>query len=306
MSLNASPSAHLARLLTRTALPLLQPPHSLPFRASTLSVASASLPAPHTPSEPYSERTIHALYPSPPSASTAGSSSSQWSLKGFLIGNGGSRSRSRHELIALAQGKGTASVGGEREKTGPARALVEEWLRAGREHMKEKVKASGKTGEAAYRLGMEERLQYNTTVSLQNLPEAFALLTAPRASPLNNPLELLPVPNPAPHFSHVAHIAQDLAKAAGSDAQGTAWYLLRLRLSTIYLLSELHLLSPLSPSTSPSNSEEITVERLEGAIALSRSLFDQSQALCGTVKDAGLYAEWVAESWRGIIRSAGV
>ncbi|BGP15698.1 hypothetical protein JCM10213v2_003687 [Rhodosporidiobolus nylandii] len=305
------PSAHLARLLTRTALPLLQPPHSLPFRASTLSLASTSLPAPYTPSEPFSERSIHALYPSPPPASPA---AGEFSLKGLLLGNGGRRSRSREELVALALGRGTAGVGGEKEKTGPARALVEEWLREGRREMGERVRASGRRGDEAFRLGVEERLRYNATVPLASLPEALALLAAPRSSYLSNPLELLPVPNPAGHLSHVAAIAQDLAKAGGSEAQGTAWYTLRLRLSLIYTLSELRLLSHFSPSPSPSSPfspapsapAPAAEEALADAIAFSRTLVDQTAALGEKVNDAQAYAEWVGKSWAGLIRSAGV
>ncbi|GAA5901708.1 hypothetical protein JCM6882_006047 [Rhodosporidiobolus microsporus] len=293
------PSHHLARLLTRTALPLVLPPSSLPFRASTLALASASLPAPHTPPQPFSTRTVHALYPSPPVADST--SPGDWSWKGLLMGNGGKRSRSREELIALARGEGTAHVGGggAREKTGPARALVEEWLRAGRGEMVRAVKASGKTGEEAYRLGVDERLRYNAQIGLERVPEALALLAAPRTTYLSNPLEALPFPSPVPHLSHVAHIAQDLAKAAGSEAQGTAWYTLRLRLSLIYTLSELRLLAP---SSSPSSSEE----RLADAIAFSRTLFDQTAALAEKGEDVRAYGEWVGKSWAGLARSAGV
>ncbi|GAA5834728.1 hypothetical protein JCM11251_003644 [Rhodosporidiobolus azoricus] len=289
------PSAHLARILTRTALPLVLPPSSLPFRASTLALASAFLPAPHTPSQPYTERTIHALYPSPP---VADHSSSDWSLKGFLIGNGGKRSKSRDELVALARGQGTARVGGPREKVGPARALVEEWLREGRAEMKRKVLASGLMGEAAYRLGVEERLRYNaTSIGLDRVPEALALLAAPRSTPLSKPLELLPFPSPIPHFSHVAHIAQDLAKAAGSEAQGTAWYTLRLRLSLIYTLSELRLVAPSSASPD---------DRLAEAILFARAAFERSERAGERAEDVRAYGEWVGESWKGLARSAGV
>ncbi|GAA6039881.1 hypothetical protein JCM8097_006779 [Rhodosporidiobolus ruineniae] len=288
-----APSAHLARLLTRAAVPLVRSSH--PFRASTLQLASLDLPAPHTPSETYSDHTIHALYPSPPAADAT---ANDFSLKGLLIGNGGKRSRSRQELIALARGEGTASAHGEKERTGPARALVEEWLREGRREMVRSVKESGFKGEKAYRFGVAERLKYSAEIG-EKLPEALAILSAPRNTYLNNLLEAIPLPHVTPHLSHVAHIAQDLAKAAGSEAQGTAWYSLRLRLSTVYALSELQLFQNLLSSPSSPDS-------LKSAIALSASLFDQSAALGEKMDDAVLYAEWVRKSWMGLARSAGV
>ncbi|GAA5855192.1 hypothetical protein JCM8547_008977 [Rhodosporidiobolus lusitaniae] len=299
------PSAHLARQLTRAAVPLLHPPHSLPFRASTLSRASLDLPAPLTPTEPYSERTLHALYPSPPAADSSSSLFGDFSLKGLLIGNGGKRSRSRQELVALATGQGSAGAKGEQERTGPAMALVEEWLREARRAMVRAVRESGKRGEEGYRVGMEARLRYNGLAGLDKLPEALALLAAPRGTYLSNPLELLPFPTPVPHLSHVAHVAQDLAKAAGSEAQGTAWYSLRLRLSTVYALSEFRLLSP-SHSPSSSFTPEETEDRIEEAVAFSRSLMDQTAALGERVDGVEQYAEWVRKSWMGLARSAGV
>ncbi|GAA6014005.1 hypothetical protein JCM10207_000203 [Rhodosporidiobolus poonsookiae] len=293
-----APSAHLARLLTRTALPLL-PAHG--FRASTLQLASLSLPAPYTPAEPYPPRTLHALYPSSPASSAGEGLLGDFSLKGLLIGNGGRRSRSRQELIALARGQGTATAqaGGERERTGPARALVDEWMREGRRRMVDAVRESGVTGEKAYRLGVEERLRFNAEVGLDRLPEALALLSAPRTTPLSSPAALLPLPSPAAHLAHVAAIAQVLAKAAGSEAQGTAWYALRLRLAAIYTLSELSLLSP---SLSSASSEE----KLAVALQTAKDLFDRSLELGNSVEDAQVYAGWVGKSWKGLAGSLGV
>lgn len=75
----------------------------------------------------------------------------------------------------------------------------------------------------------------------------------------------------------------------------TAWYSLRLRVSTIYALSELSLLAP-SPSLTPS-------ERLAAAIDYSDRLFDQMARLGQEVDNVGLFAEWVTKSWVGIARS---
>ncbi|GAA5876577.1 hypothetical protein JCM1840_000814 [Sporobolomyces johnsonii] len=293
----ALPSQHLAQQLTRLALPHI-PTHG--FTSHALKLASSELPPPHSPARQLDERTLHALYPSPP---VSHASPTAFSLKGLAIGNGGKRSLSRHELIALARGQG--SITGDpkqagRERTGPARALVHEWLRAGRKQMVKSVRESGLKGEDAMRMGVRARLEYNEPV-LAKLPDALALLSAPTTTYLTSLSALLPFPSPAPHLYHVAQIAQDLAKASGSEAQGTAWYSLRLRLSLIYALSEFHLLSSASPSSPLSPAEAI-----EDAVALSERLFDTSQQLGKQVDDAGLFAQWVARSWMGIGRSMGV
>jgi hypothetical protein len=79
----------------------------------------------------------------------------------------------------------------------------------------------------------------------------------------------------------------------------TAWYSLRLRLSTIYALSEFRLLSPTTASLP-------TEDRLLDAIAFSRSLFSQSAALGEKAGDAQAYAEWVGKSWKGLAVSRGM
>ncbi|GAA5855696.1 hypothetical protein JCM9279_003305 [Rhodotorula babjevae] len=269
-------TAPVVRHLTRAALPLVP---SLGFTSAALIAASG-------PSSPISTHTLNALFPSPPPAE-----SSDWSLRGLAIGNGGRRSRNRHELVALARGEGTAPR--DRERTGPARALVDEWLVQGRDGMRRAVQDCGLRGEDAIRFGMRERIAYNEPV-LDKLPQALALLSAPKGTYLANPLSALPVPNPASHLSHVAHIAQDLAKASGSVAQGTDWYTLRLRLSTAYALAELSLLSP-SPRTAP--------ERIAAAQQYADRLLDQGARVGKEVENAGLFLEWVRKSWAGIGRS---
>jgi len=239
----AAPSQHISHKLTRLAIPLI-PTHG--FTASSLSIASSSLSStPNSP--PLDSRTIDALYPSPPANVP---SPNAFSLKGLAIGNGGKRSLSRQELISLARGRGTVegTNQAEREKTGPARALVKAWLEEGRIEMVKAVKGSGLRGESALRRGIRARLEYNENV-LDKLPEvsstsglpsfyrisvddspfsfltrfqALALLSASTTTPLSSPTSMLPFLSPIPHFSHVASIAQDLAKASGSQAQGVS------------------------------------------------------------------------------------
>ncbi|BGP39740.1 hypothetical protein JCM10450v2_003709 [Rhodotorula kratochvilovae] len=272
-----------ARQFTRAALPLV-PLHG--FTADALVAASSSLPA---APQPLTAHTLNALFPSPPPVEP-----SSFSLKGLALGNGGRRSYSRQELIALARGEGTAPR--DRERTGPARALVHEWLLQGRRDMVTAVRDSGlRVEEDALRFGMRARLAYNEP-ALDRLPQALALLTAPTSTYLSNPLAALPFPSPAPHLSHVAHIAQDLAKASGSEAQGTSWYTLRARLATIYALSELSLLAPSSASL-PSSA------RIAAAQEYAETLFDQSARIARDVEGAGMFAQWVAKSWMGIGRS---
>ncbi|GAA5834407.1 hypothetical protein JCM5353_008935 [Sporobolomyces roseus] len=290
----SAPSRHIAHKLTRLALPHI-PTHG--FAASSLSIASSSLSS--TPNSPLDRRTIDALYPSPPANVP---SPNAFSLKGLAIGNGGKRSLSRQELIALARGRGTFEGTGqaEREKTGPARALVKAWLEEGRMEMVRSVRESGLRGELALRRGLRARLEYNENV-LDKLPEALALLSASTTTPLSSPISILPFPSPIPHLSHVASIAQDLAKASGSQAQGTSWYSLRARLSFIYTLSELHLLSPSSPDANLAPSD-----RIQAAIRLSEKLFNETEKVGNTVDGVGNFGNWVVKSWMGIGRSMGV
>ncbi|GAA6025066.1 hypothetical protein JCM11491_006059 [Sporobolomyces phaffii] len=302
-------STHLASQLTRLALPLIEQ-HG--FTRETLVLASASLNGASTPLSP---RTIDALYPSPPLTIP---SPSAFSLKGLAIGNGGKRSLSRTELIALARGDGIVPGSGlaHLEKTGPARALFNAWLEQGRSDMVDTVRQSRLRGDDALRRGVRARLEYNLPV-LDTLPQALALLSAPTTTPLSDPAAILP--SPLPHLAHVAAIAQDLAKASGSQAQGTAWYSIRTRLSLIYTLSELHLLSSPSPSPSPSPSSSPTTtpttltstlttreERIASATRYAETLFDETARVGDSVEGVRAFANWVVKSWMGIGRSLGV
>lgn len=195
----------------------------------------------------FTQHTLHALYPSPPAREQA--EPGAFSLKGLLVlGNGGKQSLSKQQLVALARGQGTARRG--RERTGPARALVKEWLVQGRQDMIDTVTQSRLEGEPAYRLGIEARLKYNQdlldklpqvrTTSIhtererereapltlclalphRTAPQALALLNAPTSTYLSDLSAALPVPHISSHLSHIAEIAHDLAKASGSQAQG--------------------------------------------------------------------------------------
>lgn len=163
----ASPTATTAtRRLTRAALPLVP----------QLGFSSQCLQAAASPS-PLSSHTLNALFPSPPASDPSPSSSSSFSLlRNVALAKGPRSSRSRHELIALARGHGSAPR--DRERTGPARALVDEWLVKGREDMVAAVAQSRLTGDDALRVGVRERLAYNEPV-LDKLPEVRPALTLP-------------------------------------------------------------------------------------------------------------------------------
>ncbi|GAA5963637.1 hypothetical protein JCM3765_003525 [Sporobolomyces pararoseus] len=281
---------HIAAQLTRLALPLV-PKHG--FTAQTLLLASSSLPS---SSQALSPRTIDALYPSPPANIPSPNS---FSLKGLAIGNGGKRSLTRQELIALARGQGIiqGSTQEGREKTGPARALFKEWLEEGRREMVKTVKESGLNGQEAMKRGIRARLSYNEPV-LDRLPHALALLSAPTTTPLSSPTSI--VPSPVPHLAHAANIAQDLAKSSGSQAQGTAWYSLRARLALVYTLSELHLLSP------PSDPSLSSQDRIGDSIRFSEKLWRETGKVGDTVQGVEDFGNWVVKSWMGIGRSLGV
>lgn len=170
------------RHLARAALPHVQQ-HGFTAEA-LLQAAAAAAPLPGidagTPSlpahPPLTRQALHALYPSPPARET---DPRQFSLKGLVIGNGGRTSLSKRELVALARGQGTARRG--RERTGPARALVQEWLVQGRHDMVDRVRQSRLQGEAAYAKGIEARLRYNHDV-LDKLPQVSAARSSRGAS----------------------------------------------------------------------------------------------------------------------------
>lgn len=164
--MSTAPTGFPAQLL-RAALPHVRT-HG--FTAETLRAA-------HAPSA-LTDHTLHALFPSPPTTE-ATVKPGAFSWKGLAMGNGGKTSLSKHQLVALAraqQGQSSSATapetrpGKRRERTGPARALVQEWLREGRRHMTHEVRHSRLQGDAAFRKGLEARLQYNEEV-LDRLPQ---------------------------------------------------------------------------------------------------------------------------------------
>ncbi|GAA5990959.1 hypothetical protein JCM10908_000096 [Rhodotorula pacifica] len=296
----------VTRQLARAALLHI---HQHGFTAAALLQAAPSLSPTLPLPQPLTAHTLNALYPSPPARETT---PGEFSLKGLLLGNGGKKSLSKQELVALARGQGTARRG--RERTGPARALVREWLLKGREDMVRTVNEAhlgGKNQVEAYRIGIETRLRYNQDV-LDKLPEirpssrseALALLNAPTSTYLTDLSAAVPIPHVSGHLAHVAEIAHDLARASGSQAQGTEWYSLRLRLGTVYALSELSLLAPSSSSSSTSTSATLTPsERIDQAVLYSRELLQRTGRVGQELENAGMFAEWVRKSWMGIGRS---
>lgn len=147
------------RNLLSLSLPLVR---TYGFTTNTLVRGSLLLPSPHTPPPPgYSPSTLNALFPSPPPRVRP-------------------HSLSRDELIADARGEMEGESAG-RERFGPAKALVEEFLEEGRREMVRQVRSSGLKGEAAIRHGMETRVRYNEDV-LDYLPEVSPRRAVPHFS----------------------------------------------------------------------------------------------------------------------------
>ncbi|KAL8280637.1 hypothetical protein RQP46_006960 [Phenoliferia psychrophenolica] len=253
-------ASRIPQLLLSRAVPLVP---TAGFSSATLRLASLSLPPPHTPAAPgYSQNTIDALFPSAPGAIRA------------------RKSLSREELVADARGLGVND-----ERIGPAKALVEAWLEEGRRVMVEHVRKGNWKGDDGVREGIRERLRYNEPVRA-TLTEALALLGAATSSPLSSVVALLPIPSPAGYLGHVAHVAQDLAKATGDESQGVAWYRTRARIGTVYGLAELHQLSPTISALPPS-------ERLPATFELVDSLLTGSDAIAAKVKDTEEFGTFV-------------
>lgn len=153
-SISTSSSDPVLAQLLSLSLPLIK---STGFSTETLIRASVLLPPPHTPLSPsgYTTATLNALFPSPPPTPKV-------------------NSMTREEIMADARGEMEGEALG-RERFGPAQALVEEWLREGRRFMCDQVRENGSKGEAAIRMGMEERIRYNQDY-IDLLPDVSPLL----------------------------------------------------------------------------------------------------------------------------------
>ncbi|KAM0787624.1 hypothetical protein ACM66B_003690 [Microbotryomycetes sp. NB124-2] len=280
----------MATRLLQLALPLVP---ELGFTTETLvTAAQRHLDAPLNAQ--VTERTVHSLYPSPPATDRQG-----------LLGK---RSLKRHELVADARGHGP-----RRDRTGPAKALLEHWLGQGRRQMSDTVierrqqlldqprrppRSTADTTTELVRHGIRHRLEYNRPV-LDSLAEDLALLSTPSSQDLASLTRLLPFASPSPYLGHVARIAHDLAKASGDESQGLDWYAVRARIGTAYGAAELHLLSPSLRSLSVD-------ERLESTYEVVDKLLQRSQDLGQTVESATLFGRWVGKSWAGMGRSLGL
>ncbi|KAK4051139.1 hypothetical protein OIV83_002961 [Microbotryomycetes sp. JL201] len=282
----------LATRLLQCALPLVP---ELGFTTQTLVAAAArNLEAPLDGQ--VTERTIHSLFPSPAATDRDG----LWRR----------RSLKRSELIADAHGHGP-----RRDRTGPAKALLEHWLGEGRRQMANAVferrqqqqhsnktdrtpRSTADTSNALVRHGIRHRLNHNRPV-LDTLTEDLALLSAPSSQDLVSLTRFLPFASPSPYLAHVARIAHDLAKASGDESQGLDWYAVRARIGTAYGAAELHLLSPSSRSL-PID------ERLESSYEVADKVLQRSGELGQSVEGATLFGRWVGKSWAGMGRSLGL
>lgn len=78
----------------------------------------------------------------------------------------------RDEIIAEAMGGSRGDARQEKERIGPAKALVEAWLEEGRKVMVTRVKELGWKGDKGVREGLRERIRWNESVS-DMLPEVI-------------------------------------------------------------------------------------------------------------------------------------
>ncbi|KAI5478260.1 ubiquinone biosynthesis protein coq9 [Pseudohyphozyma bogoriensis] len=266
----STPRAPIDELIS-LAIPLV-PTHG--FSTSALVAASRLLPSSqsHSPNTGYTHHTINSLFPSAPPSSSR------------------KRSLTREQLKADAGGEGPGL-----ERLGPAKALLEGWLREGRKQMVKNVRDGGLKGDQAVREGLRARIRYNESV-VAVLPEALGMLGATTASPLASVSALVPFPTPTGMLQHVAEIAQDLAKATGDESQGVAWYRTRARIGTLYGLTELHLLSPSLASLPPS-------ERIEASLETLDRLIEGTESVDKKIKDVEDYGMFIIRSWMGIARS---
>ncbi|KAI0033542.1 hypothetical protein K488DRAFT_77831 [Vararia minispora EC-137] len=153
------------------------------------------------------------------------------------------------------------------------RTLINAWLDEGRAQMR--LTPAESISEV-----LAGRLRYNEPV-LSLLPEAFALLASPRSG--------LPPLDARPALRHATTIADDACHIVGDASVGHSWYTRRASIATVYVAAELHQMS--SPET---------------ALQFLGSLLRSTTTLESAVAETSLFAEYVAKSWKGIIKSSGM
>ncbi|EPQ52595.1 hypothetical protein GLOTRDRAFT_117400 [Gloeophyllum trabeum ATCC 11539] len=158
------------------------------------------------------------------------------------------------------------------------RTLADAWLENAREEVRGRFQ--GRAQVPRVNEVLEARLEANEPV-LRHLPEAFALLASPTYP--------LPPLDPRPGLKHAFKVADDACRIAGEATIGTDWYVRRGTLAAIYAAAELHQLT--SPTT---------------AYAFLDTLLAASATAKSSLDDVGTFANYIARSWAGIVRSSGV
>jgi len=123
------------------------------------------------------------------------------------------------------------------------------------------------------------RLRHNERV-LEHLTEAFALLTSSSDIPLLDP---------RPGLAHALKVADEACRITNDKTTGTAWYTRRATLGAVYGAAELHQF--VSPKT---------------AHGFLQELLDSALKAESTLNEAQIFANYIASSWAGIIRSRGL
>jgi len=159
------------------------------------------------------------------------------------------------------------------------RTLIKAWMEEGREDIR--LVAS----ESAQVPNMQDvllrRLRWNES-ALPHLKDAFALMSTSRTPTI--PLLVF-----RPAFTHAFEIANDACNIVPSPPSiPSGWYTRRATIGVIYAASELHQLT--SPQTAPAFLNSLLSTALESGKA---------------VNDIGLYAEFIAKGWAGMLKGRG-
>ncbi|EIW57684.1 uncharacterized protein TRAVEDRAFT_169640 [Trametes versicolor FP-101664 SS1] len=158
------------------------------------------------------------------------------------------------------------------------RTLINAWMEAAVLNMR------SKSSPPSLLELLESRLNWNEPV-LEKLPEAFALLAAPKFSGL----VLL---DPSVAVRHNIHIANEACNLVGSNDIGLAWHRKRAAAAVAYASAELvQLTQPGSP--------DIPYKVLKQQL-------NRSQSALQSVEEVGLFGQYVVRSWAGIGKSLGL